>query len=207
MNFEIEKKGYKRIQVDEYIFALKNEYENRLSEQKHRIFQLKSELAEREKRLAEHEAKRDVVATAIISAVEKAEEIEKLSATRYREEMAMLRAFHDKWQAHYNSLLDKYPDDAGLRAIEKFNADVSDVLSGGVEAVKELQKQFSEEESRLSEEGKEKKKSKKASGAAATKTLAEGAVSSSGFSFEEAWNPTDDLDTIMKDLGLGPDED
>ncbi len=37
--------------------------------------------------------------------------------------------------------------------------------------------------------------------------LLEAAVSASGFSFEEAWNPKDDLSEIMKDLGLlGGDE-
>jgi hypothetical protein len=32
MKFDLEKKGYKRIQVDEYIFALRNEYESKLAE-------------------------------------------------------------------------------------------------------------------------------------------------------------------------------
>lgn len=31
-------------------------------------------------------------------------------------------------------------------------------------------------------------------------------MSASGFSFEEAWNPKDDLGQIMKDLGLISEE-
>ena len=208
MTFDKEKKGYNRVQVDEYLFALKNEYETKLSEQKNRIFQLKSELAEKEKSIALYEANKELIASALIKAMEKAEEIEKLTAVRYREEMASLRAFHEKWQAHYNRLLDKYPDDEGLRAIEKFNADISDILVGGAEAVKELERQFDEEEKRVAEQApKEKKNAKKTSAPSAKAILAENAVSSNGFSFEEAWNPTDDLSTIMKDLGLGSDDE
>lgn len=44
MKFDIEKKGYKKSEVDEYVFALKNEYESKLAEQKNRIFQLKASL-------------------------------------------------------------------------------------------------------------------------------------------------------------------
>ena len=203
MKFDIEKKGYKKSEVDEYIFALKNEYESRLSDQKNRIFQLKSELVDKEKQLSSYKEKTDLIATAILNAVAKADEIEKLSAARYREEMNSLRVFHDKWQAHYNKLLDKYPDDEGLRAVEKFNSDMNDIFSGGTSAIKEIEKQFESEEARLesvSASGAEEKPKK------AAKTLAEDAVSKSGFSFEEAWNPTDDLGQIMKDLGLVSEE-
>lgn len=203
MKFDIEKKGYKKSEVDEYIFALKNEYESRLSDQKNRIFQLKSELVDKEKQLSSYKEKTDLIATAILNAVAKADEIEKLSAARYREEMNSLRVFHDKWQAHYNKLLDKYPDDEGLRAVEKFNSDMNDIFSGGTNAIKEIEKQFESEKARLesvSASGAEEKPKK------AAKTLAEDAVSKSGFSFEEAWNPTDDLGQIMKDLGLVSEE-
>ena len=209
MVFDTERKGYKRAQVDEYFFALKNEYESKLSEQKNRIFQLKSELGVMEKRIAEYEAKRDMVASALVAAVEKADEIEKLTALRYREEMATLRAFHEKWQAHYNKLLEKYPDDSGLRALEKFNADLDGILSGGTETITELEKHFNEEEKRVvsATERIKKATAKKSTTRPPSKELVSDAVSKSGFSFEEAWNPTDDLDTIMKDLGLGSDDE
>lgn len=204
MKFDQEKKGYKRAQVDEYIFALKNEYESKLAEQKNRIFQLKSDLAEKEKQLADHASKRDLISTAIINAVAKAEEIEKLSAQRYHEEMVQLRAFHEKWQAHYNQLLKKYPSDDGLKAIAKFNADLDNILSGSTTAIKELEKQFDEETERITANKATKTSIKPAKKQA--KTLAEDAVSASGFSFEEAWNPKEDLSEIMKELGLGDDE-
>lgn len=204
MKFDIEKKGYKRTEVDEYLFALKNEYESKLTDQKNRIFQLKNELVEREKQLAEHKAKEGLISTALLKAVEKADEIEKLAAARYREEMSSLKAFHEKWQAHYNKLLEKYPDDEGLKATEKFNAAMDDILSGGTAVMKEIEKQFEAEKERVEKASvvKQPPKSAKKAEKAPAKTLAEDAVSASGFSFEEAWNPKDELDDIMKDLGL-----
>lgn len=202
MKFDIEKKGYKKSEVDEYVFALKNEYESKLAEQKNRIFQLKSELTEREKQLAAFKAKTDLISSAILNAVQKADEIEKLAETRYREEMKQLKSFHEKWQSHYNKMLEKYPDDEGLKAIGKFNAAMDDILSGGSAAMKEIEKQFDGERERV-----ESAKAEVAPQPQQSKTLAEDAVSASGFSFEEAWNPKDDLSEIMKDLGLlGGDE-
>lgn len=202
MKFDIEKKGYKKSEVDEYVFALKNEYESKLAEQKNRIFQLKSELTEREKQLAALKAKTDLISSAILNAVQKADEIEKLAETRYREEMKQLKSFHEKWQSHYNKMLEKYPDDEGLKAIGKFNAAMDDILSGGSAAMKEIEKQFDGERERV-----ESAKAEAAPQPHQSKTLAEDAVSASGFSFEEAWNPKDDLSEIMKDLGLlGGDE-
>lgn len=202
MKFDIEKKGYKKSEVDEYVFALKNEYESKLAEQKNRIFQLKSELTEREKQLAAFKAKTDLISSAILNAVQKADEIEKLAETRYREEMKQLKSFHEKWQSHYNKMLEKYPDDEGLKAIGKFNAAMDDILSGGSAAMKEIEKQFDGERERV-----ESAKAEAAPQPQQSKMLAEDAVSASGFSFEEAWNPKDDLSEIMKDLGLlGGDE-
>ena len=211
MKFDIEKKGYKKSEVDEYVFALKNEYESKLAEQKNRIFQLRNELTEREKQIAAFKSKTDLISTAILNAVQKADEIEKLAAARYRDEMQQLRAFHDKWQAHYNKMLEKYPDDEGLKAIEKFNSAMYDILSGGSAAMKEIEKQFDSEKNRVENvaaaPAPAQEQPKPADKPAVNKTLAEDAVSKSGFSFEEAWNPKDDLSEIMKDLGLlGGDE-
>ena len=203
MKFDIEKKGYKKVEVDEYVFALKNEYESKLNDQKNRIFALRAELAEKEKQLDAYRSKIDLVSSAIIHAVAKADEIEKLSAARYREEIEQLKIFHEKWQAHYDKLLKKYPDDEGLKAQSKFNEELDRILSSGSDEVEELNKHFDSESERLGA----KKSSKTTPKAKKGQTLAENAVSSSGFSFVEAWNPTDELEKIMEEIGIIPGED
>lgn len=218
MNFERERKGYNRAEVDEYVRALKAEYEARLSEQKERIFKLKAELVEREKQLEGSRARAELVSQAIIKAVEKAEEIERLASARYREEMDALKAFHEKWTAHYNKLLARYPDDEGLKATAKFNEAMTDILSGGSAAIREIEAQFDSEAARLrggnagekSGGGAGKKSAAKAAvndGRSASPDLIKNDTSESGFSFSEAWNPTDDLSSIMHDLGIDPAED
>ncbi len=207
MAFSIERKGYNKAEVDKYIVELRSEYDEKLAEQRSRIFALKNDLAAKEKEIEEYKSKTELISVAILNAVQKADEIQKLSAERYRDEMSSLRAFHEKWTAHYNKLLERYPDDDGLRAIERFNCAMDDVLSGGGAVLRELDKQFESESARLESlaasetadaapEGKSDKKP----------MLAERAKSDNGFSFVEAWNPTDDLDQIMKDLGLMEDK-
>ena len=203
MKFDIEKKGYKKVEVDEYVFALKNEYESKLNDQKNRIFSLRAELSEKEKQLDAYRSKVDLVSSAIIHAVAKADEIEKLAAARYREEIEQLKIFHEKWQAHYDKLLKKYPDDEGLKAQSKFNEELEKIFSSGAEEVATLERHFDSESERLDEKKSKKPAQKTKKGA----TLAENAVSSSGFSFAEAWNPTDELEKIMEEIGIFPDED
>ncbi len=192
MKFDIERKGYKKMEVDEYIFALKTEYESKLNDQKNRIIALRTSLEEKEKQIASLQAKSDLISTAIIEAVAKANELEKLAVKRYRDEMEQLRAFHDKWQAHYNKLLEKYPDDEGLKAQGKFKLAMDELLMGDKAQMREIERQFDSESERA----------KKTGG-----TLAENTESESGFNFAEAWNPTDDLSKIMEDLGINPDEE
>ena len=95
-----------------------------------------------------------------------------------------------------------------MKATEKFNAAMDDILSGGTAVMKEIEKQFEAEKERVEKASgvKQPPKSAKKTEKAPAKTLAEDAVSASGFSFEEAWNPTDDLGQIMKDLGLVSEE-
>lgn len=104
--------------------------------------------------------------------------------------MDQLRVFHGKWQAHYNALLARYPDDEGLKAQSKFNEAMDEILSDD---------EASEVFAGVYESEKKRVKPKASS-------LAENSVSASGFDFAEAWNPTEDLGSIMSELGLMDDD-
>lgn len=190
MTFDRDKKGYNSAQVDDYIARLNEEHYREAGDFRHRIDELKAELDEKNKRVAELESRREAIATALINAVEKANEIEKAAVKRYRDEMDQLRVFHGKWQAHYNALLARYPDDEGLKAQSKFNEAMDEILSDD---------EASEVFAGVYESEKKRVKPKAAS-------LAENSVSASGFDFAEAWNPTEDLGSIMSELGLMDDD-
>lgn len=191
MTFDRDKKGYNSAQVDDYIARLNEDHYREAGELRHRIDELKAELDEKNKRIAEFESRREAIASALISAVEKADEIEKAAAKRYRDEMDQLRVFHGKWQAHYNALLARYPDDEGLKAQSKFNEAMDEILSDD---------EASEAFAGVYDSEKERVKPKATS-------LAENSVSASGFDFAEAWNPTEDLGSIMSELGLMGDDE
>ena len=190
MTFDRDKKGYNSAQVDDYIARLNEEHYREAGDLRHRIDELKAELDEKNKRIDELESRREAIATALINAVEKANEIEKAAVKRYRDEMDQLRVFHGKWQAHYNALLARYPDDEGLKAQSKFNEAMDEILSDD---------EASEVFAGVYESEKKRVKPKASS-------LAENSVSASGFDFAEAWNPTEDLGSIMSELGLMDDD-
>ncbi len=190
MTFDRDKKGYNSAQVDDYIARLNEEHYREAGDLRHRIDELKAELDEKNNRIAELESRREAIATALINAVEKANEIEKAAVKRYRDEMDQLRVFHGKWQAHYNALLARYPDDEGLKAQSKFNEAMDEILSDD---------EASEVFAGVYESEKKRVKPKASS-------LAENSVSASGFDFAEAWNPTEDLGSIMSELGLMDDD-
>lgn len=224
MSFDVKRKGYCKEQVDAYISEMKN-----TSAQKdERIAALTTEVAALKDELSKLEGKRELIVKAIYSAISKAEQIEQLTKAKYDAEMARLKAFHEKWTAYYNKLLQRYPMDDDLMAVGKFNKEMNETLGAP-------QKQFSAENERLNG-GKKKvgkvnissesepfdpvksikeyldgdtsaatrpnKKSKAYKTGVAVMNPALAGPSDSGFSFEEALNPTEDLKDIMKDLGL-----
>lgn len=269
MNFKIEKKGYSAAEVDAYIANLKNEYEEALSKQKERIFELKQSLQNAESAVKAYKEKSGLVTKAIYNAVAKAEEIERLSQIKYDQEIKQLKAFHDKWIGYYNRIMDNYPLDEELLAASKFNSKMKAILDsaeradGGIEEkppVDKLEENYAKETERLkdkrigyinvrtngaddgdeenllremlpdgdmdspivsgnfdpierinryfaSEKSRKKDRAEKTEDSdAPTDDIYYADRSESGFSFEEALNPKEDLSEIMKELGLFSDD-
>ena len=70
-NFDIDKKGYNPEQVDKFINSLTLKYEEKLSEQKDRVFTLKKETSSLKERLDNYEQKDKQISKALIFAVDK----------------------------------------------------------------------------------------------------------------------------------------
>jgi len=267
MKFSTDKKGYKISEVDAFIKKITQENNSVVEAQRARIDALRHALDEAESKINSYKDKSGQITKAIMSAVAKADDIEKLSGLKYSQELARLRVFHEKWVAHYYRILEKYPIDEDLLTAGEFNQRVRKVLARQTSDFEQtadaarvssaLEEIFESEKKRLEEkqigyitiQTKKKKNSnndkddildllpdcdlsspiisgdplerikKFLSGVKAkevksikaknnTKTSNVGydtgtaATVNSGFSFEEALNPKDDLGTIMKDLGL-----
>jgi len=98
MKFDINKKGYDIEQVDNFINKLSVKYEEKLSEQKDRVFSLKNELALMEERLETYKDKDKQISQALIYAVEKAEQIENNASKLYDLEIKRIRLIYKQWE-------------------------------------------------------------------------------------------------------------
>lgn len=98
MKFDINKKGYDTEQVDNFINKLSVKYEEKLSEQKDRVFSLKNELALMEERLETYKDKDKQISQALIYAVEKAEQIENNASKLYDLEIKRIRLIYKQWE-------------------------------------------------------------------------------------------------------------
>lgn len=128
MEFSLEKKGYSPKEVEKFITELKDAYEETSAAQKDRINELKNQLSVAEKELKAYRDKSGLVSSAILSAVSKADEIERLSQIKYNQEMGQLQAFHDKWSDYYGKILERYPLDDQLLAAGRFNMQMAKIL-------------------------------------------------------------------------------
>ena len=96
--FDINKKGYDTDQVDKFISNLSVKYEEKLSEQKDRVFALKNELSNMEERLENYKDKDKQISQALIFAVEKAEQIENNASKLYDLEIKRMRLLYKQWE-------------------------------------------------------------------------------------------------------------
>lgn len=98
MKFDINKKGYDTEQVDNFINKLSVKYEEKLAEQKDRVFSLKNELSLMEERLENYRDKDKQISQALIYAVEKAEQIENNASKLYDLEIKRIRLIYKQWE-------------------------------------------------------------------------------------------------------------
>ena len=219
MEFKTVRKGYDKKEGDAYIEKMDAEKQASEKALRATVAQLKGELDEKQQKLDDFEKKARRISDALISAVSKADEIEKLAVYKYNQEMEQLKSFHARWVAYYARLMKKYPLSEELDAVKEFNDKVGRILGEGAES-DDSARRFREEFNRLikqngvlDDDGTEdipsvapatfiKVEEERPAPAPDLKNT----VSESGFSFEEALNPKESLEEIMADLGFLMDE-
>lgn len=126
--FDINKKGYDTEQVDNFINKLSNKYEEKLSEQKDRVFSLKNELSLMEEKLASYRDKDKQISQALVYAVEKAEQVESQASRLYDLEVKRLRLLYKQWEEMIKKLVAiNLPNDLENQLIDMTNT-ISQVL-------------------------------------------------------------------------------
>ncbi len=130
--FNLDKKGYNSKEVDDYIHQLSMKYEEKLSEQKDRVFALKNELESANQRLANYVEKDKQISQALMYAVEKADEIESSAKKIYELEIKRIRLLYKRWEELLLEVESKYPqtnNNAYLNELlATFKTSIADVL-------------------------------------------------------------------------------
>ena len=130
--FDIDKKGYDTSQVDKFIDSLTLKYEEKLSEQKDRVFSLKREIGTLKERLENYEQKDKQISKALIFAVEKAEQIENSAKKIYDLEVRRIRILYKKWN-DILALLEEFQPEILINgklqlALNEFNGNIQSVI-------------------------------------------------------------------------------
>lgn len=99
-NFEIVKKGYNTLQVDSYIAKEIDSYKQVVAEKNMRISELLHTNNNLTKQIEEYKSREDNVNRALITAIEKSQEMELLVKKSYNIELERLKIWRDKWLAY-----------------------------------------------------------------------------------------------------------
>ena len=141
--FDIEKNGYNKKQVDDYIFKLTEDAEDKMHNQVIRINDLKTDLQRAEAELAEFKQKNESISDALLVAVETAKQIENGSKNIYDLEIKKIRSLYDKWKKILDDLIkihptlkDKY-DTAEL--LQAFSNDIDKILKQNKKSIEQKQ--------------------------------------------------------------------
>jgi hypothetical protein len=203
------KKSFSAAEVENYIKKTIFSYENKLSEQKDRIFSLLEENKKLLSELEEFKSKDAQVTKALVLAVSKAKEIEDAARQKYSMEIERLKAFHSKWVSYYALVKSKFPTNEDLLSAEEFLMKMDSVLGLNSPQLScrneaEAVAQFVDESKRLESRGKtkteESNKNKKSDGsAAAVIPNCDGELD-----MNEVLNPKDlpELEEIIKQMGI-----
>ncbi|MBE5739038.1 MAG: hypothetical protein E7354_04865 [Clostridiales bacterium] len=127
--FDINKKGYDCEQVDSFISKLSLKYEEKLSEQKDRVFALKNELSIMEQRLSTYKDKDKQISQALIYAVEKAEQIENNASKLYDLEVKRMRLLYKQWEEMLIKLEGCSLDSSTKKELNMFKKTIDEVLA------------------------------------------------------------------------------
>lgn len=95
VKFDIDKKGYDIDQVENYINTLTLKYEEKLAEQKDRVFTMRNELNIMKEKLSTYKNKDKQISQALIFAVEKAGQIENSARKLYDLEIKRINILYD----------------------------------------------------------------------------------------------------------------
>ncbi|MEG2413931.1 MAG: hypothetical protein RSB61_04685 [Clostridia bacterium] len=112
MQFAIEKKGYNKKQVEEFVTRNSNQYEKTMLEQRELIEELRFNNKELTRQLSEFSAKQNNINLALTNAIDKSKQIEYASKIRYCLEGERLKLFDVNWTNYCKNYIAEHSEQA-----------------------------------------------------------------------------------------------
>ena len=132
VKFDIDKKGYDVEQVENYINNLSVKYEEKLAEQKDRLFTMRNELNMMKNRLEVYQNKDKQISQALVFAVEKAGQIENSARKLYDLEIKRINILYEHWKVMLTEVErvcgGKIKDEKLLDLIDEFRRGLDSVM-------------------------------------------------------------------------------
>lgn len=179
-------------EYEEYIKKIVFSYENKLSDQKDRIFALVEENKKIKQQLEGLIEKDAQISKTLTVAVQKAKEIEDAAKAKYNMEIERLKLFHSKWVSYYENIKYKLPANQETAQVEVFLKKMDEILGfKGNQKENYASEQYNQEIKRLN-------KIKQESQEAAT------IDQSDGIDLEQVLSPKNlpTLDELIKEMGI-----
>lgn len=186
MKFKSAKNGYDPEEVDKYVKRIREVYDETLVAQRDRIFELKDALMRAEAALKAYENQKARIGSAIESALSKADEIERLTRRKIAKELSALRNFHKQWVEHFAKILRKYPLDDELKKTDEADKAIAGLLA----------------EADSTPPASLKAPDFDPVGMIEDHLAAESADDEEPFDYDAAVHPDENLEQILKDLGV-----
>lgn len=190
---ELNKRKYKKKEVESLITVFKIAYEAKLAEQKSAVLELNEEVARLKAELSQYKNKEDIILSTMETAESAALGVKEKANLQYSLEIERLKQFSSRWEKYLNYLKDKYPMyDPISKAIEI--KEVIDEIGDTVNAkdvIEEIDDKLIDAELNRPFNPRAKIKDYIA------------ATGDNGFNLEEVLNPGElDLEDLCKELGL-----
>lgn len=190
---ELNKRKYKKKEVESLLTVYKIAYEAKLAEQKNIVLELNKSVSELRAELSRYKDKEDVIISTMEDAETTALGVKKKADLQYSLELERLKQFSARWEKYLNFLKEKYPlYEPVNRASEiKDEIDAIDEELSAKSAIELLDEKLIDAELNRPFNPKEKIKDYIA------------ATGDNGFNLEEVLNPGElKLEEICKELGL-----
>ena len=133
MSFNIERKGYNKKEVDDYIYNTEQSYKAQGQEQKARIAELKAENDALVSKVNAYKNKENMISKALIDAMARAKKIEENSRKIYDLEIQKIRILYNKYKELLDSMIQRNASAEDINNLSihtrNFKAGINKVLS------------------------------------------------------------------------------